>query len=264
MNRTFYRLTLRQSFALAFGLMSCCQIATAQFQAHDEKKADALRALGDAAFDRGQLDKAKGYYLDANACNNADARNMLGLAKIAEKKGDLDEAIRRARMAAQNEPSNPNVHFVVGTYLESNQDFRGAELQYERAVELTKSKDESVLFCSKAIASLVEIEDFEKADKLSKSWLKEHSKYAQSHYDRGLVLMHSDKPPNQEEALKQFAKALELDPKLNLVHYQLGVLQGKIGQKESALKELNTFVESHPTGRELKLAQAQIEKLKAQ
>lgn len=257
---TLYRFSL----VLVCVLSLCGQIAFAQFQARDEKKADALRALGDAEFDRGHLDKAKSYYLDAYYCNTTDARNMLGLAKISEKKGDLDDAIRRARLAAQNEPANPKVHFAVGTYLEENQDFRGAELQYERAVELTKSKDESVLFCTKAIQSLVQIEDFEKADKLSKSWLKEHAKYAQSHYDRGLVLMNSDKPPNQEEALKQFAKALELDPKMNIVHYQLGVLNGKIGQKEMALKELNAFVDSHPTAKELKLAQTQIEKLKAE
>jgi tetratricopeptide (TPR) repeat protein len=254
----------RFSLLLAFTLFLCGQIAIAQFQAHDEKKSDALRALGDAELDRGHFDKAKSYYLDAYYCNTTDARNMLGLAKVSEKKGDLDDAIKRARLAAQNEPGNPNVHFVVGTYLEENQDFRGAELQYERAVELTKSKDESVLFSSKAIQSLVQLEDFEKADKLSKTWLKEHAKYAQSHYDRGLVLMHSDKTPNQEEALKQFAKALDLDPKLNIVHYQLGVLNGKIGQKETALKELNTFIESHPTAKELKLAQTQIEKLKAE
>jgi len=261
---TFFRFRLRQTLLLTSCFLLSGQIAHAQFQARDEKKADALRASGDAEFDRGHLDRAKSYYLDAYACNTTDARSMLGLAKIAEKKGDLDDAIRRVRFAVQNEPANPNVHFVLGTYLEENQDFRGAELQYERAVELTKSKDESVLFCSKAIQSLVQIEDFEKADKLSKTWLKEHSKYAQSHYDRGLVLMHSDKPPNQEEALKQFAKALELDPKLNIVHYQLGVLNGTIGQKETALKELSTFIESHPTPKELKLAQAQIEKLKAQ
>jgi tetratricopeptide (TPR) repeat protein len=255
---------ISRSLLPVFCLLACAQVAAAQFQAHDEKKADALRALGDAEFDRGHLDKAKGYYLDAMQSNSTDAKTMLGMAKIAEKKGDLDEAIRRARMAVQYDSTNANVHVVLGSFLQNNQDFRGAELQYERAVELTKSKDDSALFCSMAIKSLVEIEDFERADKLSKLWLKEHSKYGQSHYDRGLVLMHSSKPVNEEEALKQFAKALELDPKLNIAHYQLGVLDAKLDQKESALKELNTFIENHPPPKELKLAKDQIDKLKAE
>jgi tetratricopeptide (TPR) repeat protein len=260
----FRQFKLLLAFFLVAALLFCGRFALAQFRAHGEKKAEALRALGDAEFDRGHLDEATGYYLDANLYNSTDARTMLGMAKIAERKGDLDEAIRRARMAAQYDATNPNVHVVLASFLENNQDFRGAELQYERAVELTKSKEESVLFCSQAVKSLVEIEDFERADKLSKTWLKQHSKYAQSHYDRGLVLMHSGKPANQEEALKQFAKALELDPKLNIVHYQLGVLQTKMNKKDAALKELNTYVEGRPGPKELRLAKEQIERLKAE
>jgi tetratricopeptide (TPR) repeat protein len=250
--------------ALFFLLSLNCQTAEAQFMARDEKKAAALCTLAEAAIAKGDLDKAKSCYVEANLYNSSDARVMLGFAKIAELKGNLDEAIRRARLAANYDATNPSVHAVLGSYLESNQDFRAAELQYERAVELTKSKEDQVPFCSKAVKSLVELEDFERADKLSKSWLKMHSSFAQSHYDRGLVLMHSTNPQFRVEALKQFDKALEMDPKMNMVHYQLGVLQGELGEKDVALKELNAFIASHPGPEELKLANEQIEKLKSQ
>jgi tetratricopeptide (TPR) repeat protein len=234
----------------------------AQYLAQDEEKAKALCDLGDAELVKGHLDKARGYYLEAKLRDLSNSLIMLKLAAVAEQEGNLDEAIRRAKQATEFDPNNPSVHIALAQYLEKNRDLKGTELQYERAIDATKSRQEKLPLYGKAIKCLVKLDDIEKADRLSKICLRQFPKKAESQFSRGLVLMNSSKPVDKEEALTHFAKALEIDPGLNATHYQLSILQGGLGHKELALQEIHTFIAGHPAVKELELAQEQLEKLK--
>jgi tetratricopeptide (TPR) repeat protein len=235
-----------------------------QFVARDEGKAKKLCESGEEEIKRGNLDKATAFYTEANLFNPTSGQVMLGLARIADRRGDLDEAIKKARAAAQFDQDSVNTHMVLGGYLERNQEFIAAALQYERAIDLTKVKDEQIPLCNKVTSLLIEADEFERTDMLTKAWVSQHPKSADVHYDRGLLLAHSTKLPKRKEAVKELDKALALEPRLNIAHYQLGLVLVKLDDKERAEKELSTFINNHPSDQEkVKRAQDTLERLKA-
>src|SRR5262249_7630348 len=157
----------------------------------------------------GHYGAARQIYLSALAHNNSDVSVLLKISKAEEKIGDLDSAIKRARLATQIEPRNIDGHLELGRYLEANREAKAAELQFERAVELFKDPKDATSIEGRAIQLLIDLDDLERADRLSLSWLKENKKSAECHFNRGIVLSQSEKSSRQEEAIKEFTQTLD-------------------------------------------------------
>ena len=208
--------------------------------------ADRLLARGDEELNAGHYAAARQLYLSALAHNSNDVSVLLKIAKAEDKIGDLDSAIKRARLATQIEPKNIDGHLELARYLEANRDPKAAELQYERAVELFKDQKEATSVEDKAIRMLIDLDDLERADRLSFTWLKENKKSAECHFNRGIVLSESEKPERQLEAIKEFTQVLNLDADFNRAHYRLALLYLKTGEKDLAKKELEIFIKSNP------------------
>ncbi len=239
-----------------------CGSARAQFVPRDDARAQRLCQQGDAEANAGDYQNAKKHYVEANLYNPGNAKILIKLGDVEEKRGDLDEAIKRGRQAIEYEPESVNAHLHLGNYLEKNQDLRGAELQYERSLDLSPKNDNPAPLYNKITSLLIELDELEKADKLTKEWTSnKRGDSADCHYDRGLVLSHSEKTPKLEESVKQFSKALLIEPRLSIAHYQLGLVLTKLDRKDEALEHLNRYVMTKPPEAELKLAKQAIERL---
>jgi tetratricopeptide (TPR) repeat protein len=222
---------------------------------------DRLVLRGDDEFKAGHFQAARSCYLSAMAHNANDVAILLKVAKAEAKIGDLDSAIKRARLATQIEPKSVDSHTELARYLEVNRDPKSAELQYERAIDLIDDPKEAKPFESKAIQMLIDLDDLEKADRLSQIWLKANKKDADCHFNRGLVLSQSEKPSRLNEAAKEFKQALALDVDHNSAHYRLGLVYLKLDDKDAAKEELQNFIKGNPTPQELKEAKERIEQL---
>jgi len=252
------------AFALG-GILSWLNFGSAQAQIvpRDEARAQRLCQQAQAELNAGDLSNAKKHYVEANLYWPGNAKILISIGDVEEKRGDLDEAIRRGRQAIEYEPNSANAHLHLGNYLEKNQDLRGAELQYERTLDLSSPKEDPAPLLNKITSLLVQLEEYERADKITKEWTGKHSESADCHYDRGLILSYSQKPAKLEESAKQFAKALLIEPRLSIAHYQLGLVLTKLDRKEEALAHLNRYIATKPSESELKLAKQAIERLNA-
>lgn len=201
-------------------------------------------------------------YLSALAHDPNNVRLLLMVAKSQEQLGDLDQAIMRARLATQIEPGNVQAHLQLGQSLQANRDPKAAELQYERVLDLTINDNVAAAARKKVVDLLVELDDLERADRLSRLWVKKHDKDADCHFNRGLVLSQSEKTANLQEALKEFKKCLLLAPDYNMAHYQQALLYLKQNETELARTELKVFINSNPPPQELEQAKAKLAQLK--
>jgi tetratricopeptide (TPR) repeat protein len=240
-----------------------CGSARAQLVGRDEARAQSLCQQAEAEANAGDYQSAKKHYVEANLYWPGNAKILIKLGDVEDKRGDLDEAIRRGRIAIQYEPEDANAHLHLASYLEKNQDLRGAELQYERTLDLYSKKSDPAPLYNKITSLLLDLDELEKADKLTKEWTGKHDESADCHYDRGLVFSRSEKPARLEESVKQFSKALLIEPRLSIAHYQLGLVLSKLDRKDEAREHLNRYILTKPSEAELKLAKQALDRLNA-
>lgn len=181
-----------------------------------------------------------------------DADAVIKLAYAADMDGDLDEALLRAKQAAAIVPDNAEVHRILGRYMEKNRDPKAASLQYETALEiLGKENAKEVMKQSLSIEgallrTLMESNDFKKAEAVTKSITKRFPNSAQAHYNRGWILAQGPEATYIKSAIAEYDSAIKLDPKLVQAHFNLAPLLIKAGEHARAETELKAFIEACP------------------
>src|SRR5262249_5948566 len=139
------------------GIAAACAICGNGVDVRAAGGVDRLVARGDEELSVGHYGAARQIYLSALAHNNSDVAVLLKISKAEEKIGDLDSAIKRARLATQIEPRNIDGHLELGRYLEANREAKAAELQFERAVELFKDPKDATSIEGRAIQLLIDL-----------------------------------------------------------------------------------------------------------
>lgn len=177
--------------------------------------------------------------------NRGNAEILVKLAYVCQQLGDLDEAMRRAREATVLAPEDIASHITLGNLLEDNRDYKGAYLQYERAMELKPDSDTLRTLRGPYLRSLLHVGEYAKADQQSANWVKEDGNNAEVHYNRAWVL---GQLPNKKEpeAISEYIKALNIDPKMVSAYYNLALLYVNQGNRQLALSSLKRFVDSAP------------------
>ncbi len=227
-----------------------------------DNKTLSLIASGDHELAIKHCAKARQFYLTALDRDNNNVQILLKIAEAEKELGDLDQALKRARTATQIDPQNIEAHFQLGNYLKANRDLKAAALQYERVLDLSDSKNDTLGIRESLLQLLIDLDDLERADNFSKRWLKGNDKNAACHFYRGLVLSLSSKSNNLQAANKELSKCLALNPAYNKAHYQLALLLLKLDDKERAKTELQTFIQNGASKAEIEQAQAQMKELK--
>ncbi len=202
--------------------------------------------------------------------NSNDADAILQLAYVCDMEGNLDEAIGRARQAAQLCPENPTVHEILGRYLEKARDDRAAALQYEAALDLLnqwvpKDRQKKALSVEGALLrTLMRCDEFKLAERWSGTIAREFPKSANAHYNRAWLLSQGPEDYHIKEALQEYDLALKLDPGLKQTHYNLALLSMKTGDKQRAESELKLFIELAPDDPDNESAKSLLAKLQAE
>lgn len=233
------------------GTILVCVVSAFATHAYAGTAVEQLLQHGDDQMRAGHYSNARQYYLSALAYDRDSVKVQLKVAQAEAKIGDLDAAIKRARLVTQIEPKNVDGHKELGRYLEANRDPKAAELQYERAIELSDDPSDVISLEAKAVRLLIDNDDLERADRLSLWCLKGNKKIAECHFLRGLVLAQSEKDARMQEGLKEFKQTLTLDPSRNSAHYQTALIYQKLGAKDAARQEFEFFIKGKPPKTEL-------------
>jgi len=217
-------------------------------QTADHWSADpkALMLAGDALLAQGDLKGAWQRYRKAQLFAPNDTQLLLKLAHVAERQGNLDEALARARAATKACPQDVAGHVALGRYLEMNREPRIASIQFERALELSNTPDERLLVYGPFLRVLRTMNQLEEADKLSRRWLSENPQSADCHYNRAWIVSQLPGPERKSEAVQEYRKALALNPGLVQIHYNLGLILANQGKDGEAAEELHSFVDKAP------------------
>jgi predicted Zn-dependent protease len=98
------------------------------------------------------------------------------------------------------------------------------------------------------------------ADEFSKKWIKQYPDDAAAHYNRAWLASQIE-GGSVQECIDGYRKAIELDPSLKSVHYNLGLVLLKAGKNTDALRELRAFVKALPEDSDSASARELIKKL---
>jgi len=220
----------------------------------------SMLLLADALLANNEFREAKITLARLVVLNPSSVSIVMKLAHANEKLGDLDEAIKQARKAAQMAPNEPRTHVTLGRYLDSNKDANGARLQFERALDLKPDRTLRKACMGAILRILIATNKLPLADEYSKKWVKQYVEDSESHYNRAWIAAQLE-GDHVQECIDEYKKALEQEPTLSSVHYNLALVLIKAGKKDEALKELQAFVAAAPEDSDSASARELIKKL---
>lgn len=188
-----------------------------------------------------------------------NSQYLLELSEVEGQLGQLDDAIKHARSAANIAPEDFRTHLLLAKLFILDRNALGSKLQAERALELMKRSDDRTAALCLQVSALVDLKEYAEADKLTASELKRNPKDARLAFLRAWTL--STNQAAQEAALDAYRQSLVIDPNLNQSHYNLGILLAHNGRKDAAVTELKTYLSGTVSGSSAKLAQELISNL---
>ena len=192
--------------------------------------------LGLTHMDAGNLDEAENAFANATKHDSKMAMAYYKLGQVYAKRGQASKAIKLYRTGRKYDPDNAQVAYELALIFLDANDTKYALLSMERglaadAVDPDIDK-ELIAFIQKGATAaadyMSQLADFEYSDNF----------YLQ--YFLGKLYLKIGE--NEDQALKHFKRAAELDPSNADVHYQLGLLQEKLQPKE-AKKQYRKAVE---------------------
>jgi tetratricopeptide (TPR) repeat protein len=233
--------------------------------------------VGDTYLALENIEKAVLYLRKASqmAPDNALYHYDLGLAYFALKR--YDECVRESKGALQNDPEMrfgrtnlgmsatqnlgiaymnlekyedakacfqrnlaliPSTYFNLGLTLFRQQKFEEALVYFKRAVELVPDDPE---YWDLIGSSYIRLNRFDEAKEVLQKAIQVDDTYALAHHDMGIVI--AQQPGHEEEAMKSYNRALDLDKNNPYTYYDLCCLYVKQNKKKTAFEYLNMAIQ---------------------
>jgi tetratricopeptide (TPR) repeat protein len=233
-----------------------------------------LVLLGDAYLKKGDADKAEGSYQVALDKRGDDADAVLGLAQVAQVKGDATTAtlyLSRARRLVPNspdtfyrfalvaltaglyeeanttlqaavklKPDDPAYFLALGTTWLKKPDLTEAEQAFRRALQLQPENARGQMYLGYTL--LEQKKYHEEREWLEKS-LKKDTSIPETYYYLGLI---SKEVNEDERAIEFFKRAIQLVPSYSFPHTALGSIYLKLKNYPLAQQELEIGVKLNP------------------
>ncbi|MGA2543324.1 MAG: tetratricopeptide repeat protein [Verrucomicrobiota bacterium] len=205
-----------------------------------------------AYYDRGNTTNMKGDYEGAIAdyskaielkpdCTQA----YTGRGAAKHHKGDLEGAIADYSKAIELDPNNAIAYTNRGLSKQAAGDMEGAIADYTKVIALTP--DDAKAYAARGYVKRNKddldgaLADFMKA-------LELNPKYAWAHHACGCLRYDAQE---FEEALADFSKVLELDDAQKAyASFRIWLIRARLGETETASAKLQTYLDSHATGKE--------------
>lgn len=146
---------------------------------------------------------------------------------LHESRNEVEEALQQYRQAGD--------HFAAGRLLAQNVRLKEAEAELEAALAENPQNDRA-----KADLGRLYLQEDQtgKALEILRQIVRKYPRDAYAWADLGKA---EAKLGSRAEAVRSLQKALELDPSLNQIHYQLGMLYRQQGNESLAQEELQRF-----------------------
>ena len=196
--------------------------------------------LGQALYQKGELEEAIRQYKQALEINPAykDAQNNLGVALFA--KGDLEEAIAQYRKALEINPDDAGSLSNLGLAFLKKGDLDEAITQYRKVLKINPNLAEAR---SNLGLALFRKGDQEQAIAQYREVLKIRPDDAGAYNNLGLALV---KEGQLDEAIAQYRKALEIKPDYAEIHGNLGDALARKGNLEDGIAQFQKAVALQP------------------
>lgn len=162
------------------------------------------------------------------------------IARIAQRQGDLDQALSYLIMAKRRQPENPDILLEFGKVCLEKNLVDDASLALEKAVELRPAHEPSLYVLASA---RVAKRQYQEARSLLESLLKKRPTDPQLNYALGAVLYLDVK---LDEAESYFRKSLTLQPDQLASYYYLGLVEERKGEDEEAVKLFQELLSRYP------------------
>jgi tetratricopeptide (TPR) repeat protein len=224
---------------------------------------ERMTKLGDEQMAKKEYTLARATFRELCWRRPMDPIPMLKEAAAAAKCGDLDEALVWAKKATQYAPNYDDAHIQLGHLLEANRDWKAAYLQYARALDLVSDPESRISLETPMLRTLLKTKDYDKAEQLSLSMIKQNKKTPDCYYNRAWYLSQSPKPEALAEAIDNYKQVLTLTPDRNDARFNLALLLVKNNAKEEAAVELKKFIDAAPDDPDCPRAKDILEKLES-
>jgi tetratricopeptide (TPR) repeat protein len=208
---------LHYDLGLALKLKDKLPEATAEFRKAEEldpQQADVHYTLGVTLWQQGDFPAAVEELRAAIRAKPDYAEACYTLGTVLKQQGKLDEAASSLREAIRLQPDFAGAHTTLAAVLRQLGDSQGAAAESKAGVEISKQKtdQQAALFATNSGKRLLSAGDLDGAISQFRSAIGATPDYAPAHFELGLALQQKG---DKEEALKEFQKAAELDPRLN-------------------------------------------------
>ncbi|MBX9770616.1 MAG: tetratricopeptide repeat protein [Candidatus Obscuribacterales bacterium] len=188
-----------------------------------------------------------------------NTENLIQLAEVESELGDIDQGLKHARSAANIASEDWRAHAILAKLLLLDRNALAARLQAERALELTKNKSNREAIVSILVPALLELKNYESADKVSRQELKRSPQSPVLAFCRAFAL--SEPKDSRERSVTAYKQAIALKPGFQEAHYNLALLLAESGQPAEAINELKICLKSSSGSQLSKAAEELISKL---
>jgi tetratricopeptide (TPR) repeat protein len=179
--------------------------------------------LGDILLEAGRPDEAIGQYQRAVTIDPDFSGAYTGLGMALSRKGEIGEAIAEVERAIEIDPHSADAHETLGSLLSIQHRFDAAVAEFRSALQYAPEQD----------VALIEYVEAKQA-------------LNATHTGLGFALLNLQPDRKIDEAISEFALAIDSEPTLVLAHYGLGMafrLQDKI---DEAIGELQLCAQLDP------------------
>lgn len=202
-------------------------------QASYTRGLDALRS--------GDIDAAERAFKTATELNPRMPQPLVGLADVAQKRGNLEQAGNLLQQALTLAPNDDGVHYALAIHHTNTQDYAAAEAQLKQVIELNPRQTVAQLDLANLYANALGRPS--EAIATYRGVLTADPKHAGAHQGLAMALA---KTGQFKEAETEFRKAAELAPGIPLPLHSLARMQLSRGQTDAGAAALEEALKVQP------------------
>jgi len=205
------------------------------------RQAKVLNLVGECYLELGDLDKANQFVSAALELNPRYIKAYKNFARIKERGGKLDEAIKILQVANQINPRNGDRLLHLGRLLLQTEESTAARECFDRALKY--NPNDSPQLQREVAEILLQTGHAAEAEAMFIKSINQDPDNIHLYNRLGVALRQQKK---HQDAMKWYQKALKIDPHHETTHYNLGILFLDLGQKDQARNSLQTALRLRP------------------